>query len=503
MLGTSFTADAFVVATRIPNLLRRLAGEGAMTGAFVPVFTAWRVDKGEAASWDFARRMFWTVAVLMSGVLVVGLLVAPWLVRFFFALSDEPSQWTLAVTMTRITFPYCVLIALAALASASLNSVRVFGLPAATSIFLNLAIIAAGLLAWWRGFAEPAIILAVGYVLGGALQLLVQLPSLARRGMPFGFKLGFKHAAVRRVGVLMLPAVAGVGIHQINVLIGTVFASLTEGWISALYYADRIMELVLGVYAISVATVVLPVMSQQAAENKLEAMRDTLGFALRNVAFIVIPAMVGVMILRDPITRVLFERAEFGSTSTELTSWALLFYAVGLPAFASVRLLVQGFYAMQDTKTPVRAAALALVTNLIFCVLLIRPLGQGGLALAVSLAAYANLVVLYWIFRRRLGAMDERRMLVSLVRIGLAAALMGGACWWVLHGTSWLHTEQLVPLAGMLLVTIAGGLLLYIGVAWVFGAEELSEFFMLVSGRQLPKRLAGLPAVLPNMMGPK
>jgi putative peptidoglycan lipid II flippase len=503
LLGTSFAADAFVLATRIHNLLRRMTGEGAMTGAFVPVFTSWRVEKGEEESWDFARRMFWTMAVLMAGVLVIGLLITPWLVRLFTAMSPEPGQWTLAVTMTRITFPYILLITLAALASASLNSVRVFGLPAATSIFLNMAIIGAGFIAWWSGSTEPAIVLAVGYVIGGALQFLIQVPSLIKKGMPFGIRFGFDHPAVRRVGVLMLPAFAGLGIHQINVLISTIFASKGAGWMSALYYADRVMELVLGAYAVSVATVILPVMSQQAAEKKLDGMKETLGFSLRNVAFLVIPAMAGLLLLREPIIRLLFERKAFDASSTELTTFALLFYAIGLPAFAAVHILVRGFYALQDMKTPVRAAGVALVVNVLFCALLINPLRQGGLALAASLAGYANLFVLYMVFRRRWGAIDERRMAFSLFRIGLATALMGAACWWVVARTALLQTGHLAFLLGGLSVTIAGAVVLYAGLAWTLGANELNEFLVLVTGRQLPGKLASLQAVLPTTLGQK
>lgn len=502
LLGTSFMADAFVLATRIPNLLRRLTGEGAMTGAFVPVFTSYRAEKGEEESWDFARRMFWTLALLMLGVLAVGLLITPWLVRLFTAMSPEPGQWTLAVLMTRITFPYIVLITLAALASASLNSVRVFGLPAAASIFLNVAIIGAGLIAWWLGSAEPAIVLAIGYVIGGALQFLIQVPALIKRGMPFGFRLGFRHPAVRRVGLLMLPAMAGLGVHQINVLVSTVFASKGEGWMSALYYADRVMELVLGVYAISVATVILPLLSQQAVEKKWDRMKETLGISLRNVAFLIVPAMAGLIVLREPIIRLLFERKAFDSASTELTSFALLFYAAGLPAFAAVQILVRGFYALQDTKTPVRAATVALAVNIVFCAVLVAPLRQGGLALAATLAAYSNLGVLYWIFRRRLGGVDERKLLVSLVRISLATVLMGAACWWV-AGTLLLQTHDLVPLLLWLSATILGSAGLYAGLAWLFGAEELNEFLLLVTGRQLPGGVASLQAVWPATAGQK
>ncbi|MEE8201958.1 MAG: murein biosynthesis integral membrane protein MurJ [Candidatus Acidoferrales bacterium] len=497
LLGTSRAGDAFVIAFRIPNLLRRLMAEGAMTGAFIPVFTSYRSEQTEAESWDLVRRMFWTLATVLAGVTVLGVIFAPQLVRLFTLFSREPEQWSLAVDLTRITFPYCVLVALTALAGAALNTVRVFGLPASVPIFLNIAIITAAVAAWWGDMADPAIALALGVVLGGLLQLLVQLPALLRRGMRFGFRLGFGHAGVRRVARLMLPAVAGVGVYQINVLVSTIFASQEEGWIAALYYADRLMEVALGAYAISVATVVLPVMSRQAAEKKFDEMRSTLEFSLRNVAFIVVPATVGLILLREPLVRMLFQHRAFGSTSTELTAWALLFYALGLPAFSAVRLLVQGFYATQDTATPVRVAVVALVANVVLCFLLVGPLRHGGLALATSLASYLNFLILYMIFRRRLGAVNEARLAFSVGRALVAAAGMGALLWLLRTEWSWMSAPGLAQLLPACLATVAAGMASYLALAWLLRAEELSEVYTLVTGRRMKEGIPRVQAAVP------
>ncbi|MBI2956763.1 MAG: murein biosynthesis integral membrane protein MurJ [Acidobacteria bacterium] len=499
LLGTSLAADAFVIAFRIPNLLRRLMADGAMTAAFIPVFTSYRAERSQAEAWALARRMFWTLAALLAGVTVLGIFLAPALVRLFTLASPQPEQWTLAVFLTRIIFPYCALISLTALAGAILNTLRVFGLPAAVPIFLNLAIIASAVVAWWLGYAEPAVALAVGVVVGGVLQFVVQLPALIRRGMRFGFELAFRDAGVRRVGRLMLPAVAGVGLYQVNVLVTTIFASRQEGWISALFYADRIMEVALGAYAISVATVVLPLMSQQAVEKKLDQMRDTLTFALRNVAFIVIPAAVGLMVLRDPIVRVLFQHKSFSATSTELTAWALLFYALGLPAFAAVRLVVQGFYAIEDTATPVRVAAVALVANLVLCFLLVGPLRHGGLALATSLASYLNLILLYALFRRRVGPVGEGRLAASLLRTCAASAGMGVLCWFLSAELALMQVANFAVLLARFVATLAAGLGSYLLLAWLLRAEEMSEVYTLVTGRRARKdRVAGVHAAVPS-----
>jgi len=481
LLGTSLAADAFVIAFRIPNLLRRLTAEGAMTGAFIPIFSQYRSQR-PAEAWDFANRVFWTLAAVLTGVTLAGMLFAPGLVRLFTLLSTEPGEWELAVLLTRIIFPYCTLIGLAALASAALNTLGSFGLPASTPIFLNVAILGAAAAAYLTGYPEPAIALAVGVVAGGVLQLGVQVPGLWRRGMRFPWGFGFSHPGVQRVARLVLPAFAGVGIYQVNVLISTVFATspwVPRGSVAALYYADRVMEVALGAYAISVATVILPLMSRQAADRNLEGMKRTLGFAFRNVGFIVIPASVGLIVLHEPIIRVLFQHAAFGSDSTALTARALVYYALGLPAFAAVRLVVQAFYALEDTATPVRMAGVALVANVVLCAVLVRPLQHAGLALATSLASVVNFVSLYYLLRRRIGALDEGAVVRSLFRTAGMAAVMGGLCW-LLSGTLGLGASQ--PFASLLLrfgLTLVLALALYGFLAWVLRAEEWREFRML------------------------
>lgn len=490
LLGTSLAADAFVIAFRIPNLLRRLTAEGAMTGAFVPVFSHYRAERtGEA--WEFAERMFWTLASVLAGVTLLGIVFAPAIVRVFTLLSPTPGEWSLAVLLTRIIFPYCVLIALAALASATLNTLGVFGLPASTPIFLNLAIIGAAAVAYVTGYEQATIALAVGVVVGGVLQLGLQLPALWRRGMRFRFGVSFRHPGVRRVARLLVPAFAGVGIYQVNVLVSTIFATsawVPEGSVAALYYADRVMEVALGVYAISVATVILPLLSQQAVAGELGAMKKTLSFAFRNVGFIVVPAAVGLIVLHGPIIRVLFQHAAFGSESTALTARALIFYAVGLPAFAAVRLVVQAFYALQDTVTPVRMAAAALVANIVFCSVLVVPLQHAGLALATSLASYLNFFSLYWVLRRRVGAVDEPAVGASLARTAAASAGMGVLCWGLNRAVGLMAVESFRTLVLWFGLTLVAALAVYALLAWLLRAEELTEMRALIVRRQ--ERLA-------------
>lgn len=505
LLGTSLTADAFVVAYRIPNLLRRLTAEGAMTGAFVPIFSHYRTERpGEA--WDFARTMFWTLATVLAGVTVLGVVFAPAIVRAFTLWSPQPEQWSLAVLLTRVMFPFCVLIALAALASAALNTVGSFGLPAATPIFLNLSLIGAAVVVYVTGYRDAALVLAAGVVVGGLVQLVVQLPALWRRGMRFDFGVSFAHPGVRRVARLLLPAFAGVGIYQVNVLISTIFATsawVREGSVAALYYADRVMEVALGAYAISVATVILPVLSQQAAAQDHSGMGRTLGFAFRNVGFIIIPASVGLIVLNGPIIRALFEYRAFNATSTALTAQALVFYAIGLPAFAAVRLVVQAFYALQDTLTPVRLAAIALVANIILCYVLVQPMQHAGLALATSLASYLNFFSLYLLLRRRIGGTEERVVGRSLLRTGLASAAMAVICWVLNRALGLMQIESAGALIVSFVLTLAAALVAYGLFAWLLGAEELGELRSLLARRRQPARENEPRAVAPSVSSNK
>ena len=469
--------DAFVIAIRLPALLRLVTSGGGLGAAFIPVFSSWRVEKGEAEAWDFARKSFWTVALIATVITVLGLIFTPQIVWLFTFMSSPDTDWSLAVFLTRITFPFVLTVSLVALAAAALNSVGIFGIPAAVSIFLNLSIIGAGGLAWYMGAAQPAIYLAVGYMIGGAIQLVILLPTVVRRGMPIGVRIDMNHPAIRRVSTLMVPALASIGFYQINVLVSTGFASTSEGWMSALFYANRLSDLIMGVVVISVTTAALPMLSQQAAAGHMQEMRDTLGFALRNVSFVVIPAAAGLIMLREPIVRVLFEHGAFDSTSTLLTTSPLLFYAIGLPAVAWVRVLVQGFFAVQDTRSPAVGAAVAVVANVALCALFVGPFAHGGLALAPTIASFMNLAIIYWMFRKKEGGLAERRIISSVTKSMAAAAVMSAGCWYLLQTPLLDASNSFLEQAAGLAVAILAGVLLYAGAAWVLRSEELRGLF--------------------------
>lgn len=484
VLGTTLSADSYYLAYGIPNLFRRLVGEGSLTASFIPIFTQYLTAKSKKEVWEFANRLFWTLAMVLAVMTALGIVFSPYLVRVLTMFSATTTEWELAVHLNRIIFPYLFFIGLAALSMAILNSFHVFGLPAATPILLNLAIIAASFPFFLRYFPEPGVALSLGVLLGGALQFLIQMPQLRERGMTFDFGVSFSHPGIRAVGKLMVPGFFGIGVYQINFLVDRVFATaakMPEGSLASLNFADRVTELVLGGYAIAVATAILPIMSRQAAERDVTGLKHTLAFSLRIVSFITIPATVGMMVLARPIIEVLFQHGRFTAESTALTSWALFFYATGLPAFAAVKLVVPAFYSTKDTKTPVAVAASAVVVNLLFNGLFYRLFfdffRNGGPAFATALAAYFNCLILLWVFRRRFGEFAERPMLSSIAKIGLCSAAMGIFCWAMLRV---LHFEQFVRLwhrIGIFVFIIGAATGFYLALAWMLRCEELHEVY--------------------------
>jgi putative peptidoglycan lipid II flippase len=484
LLGTSLAADSFVLAYRIPNLFRRLVAEGSMTASFIPVFTTYMREKSTDELWGFANRLFWTLAMVVAVITVLGMVFSPAVVHTFTASSSSHESWDEAIKLNRIIFPYLFFVALAALAMGILNCFHIFGLPAASSVFLNLAIILFSIGAVWKYFKDPAVSLAVGVLVGGALQFLIQVPSLVRKGMRFDFGVSFSHPGIRNVARLMLPRFFGIGIGQINLFVDTYFstaARMPSGSLAALYVSDRVMELVLGGYAIAVATAILPMMSHQAAANDFEALKKTLTFAVRIVAFITVPAALGLMILREPIIRVLFQHGQFVAESTRLTARALLYYAIGLPALASVKLVVPAFYSARDTKTPVIVAGISMAINIalnvVFLEYFFKRVQNGGPALATALACYFDFFALFIIFRLRYGSMGTFEVLRSFWKIFICSGIMGVACWFANHYTEFtMHSRFSVQLL-VFAALIVGATVLYLSLAWLLRCREIHEVY--------------------------
>jgi putative peptidoglycan lipid II flippase len=491
LLGTTGIADAFVLAYRIPNVLRRLVGEGSMTASFIPVFTDYMRNRTKEETWEFANRLFWTFSVFVAALAVLGVVFSPLAIRLF-SMFGKNQVRAEAIYLNRLMFPYILFIGMAAIAMAILNCFHIFGMPAATPILLNLSFIVFSVAAVWRYFGSPASALAVGVLVGGILQFFLQVPQLVRKGMSFKFGVSFTDPGVRRVARLMLPGFMGIGIAQINLLVDTIFANnrrMPEGSLVSLYVADRVTELVLGGYAIAVATAILPMMSHQASAGDFDGLKKTFGFALRIVSFITIPAAVGLVILREPIVQVLFQHGLFVAESTRLTARALLYYAMGLPAFAAVKLIVPAFYSTQDMRTPVILAIFSLVVNivlnLIFLFYFFARVQNGGPALASVLASYLNVGLLFVVFRLRFGRLGTWDILGSVGKIAICSAGMGALCWSTLWYSHFRSIQSFLPRLTIFAGLIAGATLAYLGLAWLFRCDEIQEVYGIAFRREV------------------
>ena len=426
-MGAGPGADAFFVAFRIPNLLRRLSAEGAFSAAFIPTYVETLQKDGSSEAARLARITFTFAAIVLAVVTVAGIIFSPWIVRVVApGFLDNPSKFELTVHLNRIMFPYIFFISLVALAAGVLNSMGHFGAPAAAPVLLNIAMIASVAIFCTSFNVPPFYALAWGVVAGGILQLLLQLPYLVAVGVRLRPDFHFRHPALKKVGTLFVPAAFGGAVYQINVMVGTILASwLPAGGVSWLYYADRIVELPLGVFGIALGTAVLPSMSRQATNGDLTALSRSVSFALRLTAFFTIPAMVALILLREPILSVLFQRGRFTWVDTQATAYALLWYTVGLWAFSGLKVVTQAFYSMMDTRTPLWVAIGAVIVNLGAGLLLMGPMKQGGLALATSLSAAFNVSVLFAILIRRLGQFPIGEFASSLTKISIASLIMG------------------------------------------------------------------------------
>jgi len=472
-LGTSSGADAFTIAYIIPNLLRRLTGEGTMSAAFVPIFTQVKKEESREKLWKFANTFFFDLTLVMALLTVAGILLSPLLVQIIApGFKDVSGKWELTVVLTRLMFPYIFLISLAALAMAILNSFHKFVVPAFTPVLFNLAIICLAALFASKA-REPAYIFALGVVLGGIFQLVFQLPFLWKKGMRFKFGLSFSHPAVRKVGTLMVPGLFGLGIIQINLAVSRVMASLLEeGSVSSLYYATRVRELTLGLFSIALSIALLPTLSELAAQKDIESMKKTLIFSFKMIFLITLPAMVGLLLLNQQIIQVLFQRGLFSEQSTTMTATCLFYFSLGLPFISVVKILASAFFSLKDTKTPVIVAFFVMIAYLTLSLILMKPLRVGGIALALSLAEAFNCLLLFVLLERKIGRTARKEIFFSFFRSSLAAILTGAAIWFFIGHFDFQRLEFLKQL-GTLLAAILLGILIYVVLSLIVNSKDL------------------------------
>jgi len=482
--GAGMAADAFFVAFRIPNLWRRLVGEGSLTISFIPVYTEYLTQRSEEETRKITHIAFTIAAVILLILTILGVFFSPILIRIIApGFIHIPEKFQLTVTLNRIIFPYLFFMGLFALSMGILNSQRHFFAPAIAPIFLNISIIVSVFLLY-HTFQIPVISLALGVLAGGIIQFLFQIPFLWKKRITFRFNFDFRHPAIKRIGLLMIPGLIGTAVYQINVFIDTIFASfLPSGSVSYLFFADRLMEFPLGIFAIAVGMASLPSLSGLAAKGKIEELKETLSFTFRLVSFISVPAMIGLISLKTPIVNLLFQRGLFDYSATEKTAFALLFYSVGLWAIAGARTIVPAFYSLQDTWTPLKIALICLGANVIFIGIFIIPLKHGGLALATSLSSTLNLILLFWKLNRKLGKIDVMKNVKSLLRdilcsipMGLAAYLICSLGDWTVSG----HAIEKVCLLGLGMVI---GLGIYLACSFWTKNEEMLFLLKMIRRR--------------------
>ncbi len=478
--GTGLAAEAFVVSFKLPNLFRDLVGEGAMNAAIVPVLSETRTLKGE----EEFKRLVGALGIWILGALTLitafGVIFAPAVVHLVApGFAADPEKFELTISLTRLIFPFIFLIGLSAFLMGVLNTMQNFGSSALGPAVQNLMMIGA------LAFAVPhwgVESLAWGVLLGGLLQCLLQVGAFLKIGVRWT-KDAIWHPGVQKVLRLLVPRVWGTAVYQVSVFVDTIIASFTvivgDGGQSALYYSSRLFQLPLAIFAVSLSQASLPALSRHAAEKDQKGFSASLDFTIKNAVFTALPASVGLAVFSTEIIEILFKRGAFGDESVRVTAEALFYFSLGLVSCAAIKVLVSAFYAMQDTRTPVKTATMCLGINVLLSTSFMWTLKIGGLALATSLAATVNACVLYWILVKRLGPEHKTRPWNSIFKSCAAAVVMGAACWGLFR--PWVRSAiEAAPDGGgsghaalfRLLLSVAAGALAYWAAALILKSEE-------------------------------
>ncbi|MDR0977664.1 MAG: murein biosynthesis integral membrane protein MurJ [Endomicrobium sp.] len=471
LFGAGMFADAFYAAFRIPNLFRRIFGEGSFSAAFIPVFSGYLHTESKDEVQKFLNAVFTILVFTLLALSFLGVLFAPFLVKIMvWGFSDSSEKIQLTIELARLLFPFILFVCLAAFLLAVLNTLQSFFIPAAAPAVLNFSEII------YMLAVAPALIcqnqikgLAVSVVAGGALYFLVQYPKLKSLGWRLKFTLDLKHAGINKIVLLMVPSLIGLSVEQINTFVDNICASfLPSGSITALYYSNRLMQLPLAVFGLAFASVSLPLMSKAYAEKDMSDLKKSLSYSVRFTNFAMLPAAAGLMSIGLPIIKILFEHGHFTYAASILTNNALFYYSLGLPAYAGSRIFANAFYSFQDTKTPVKAAVWAMMLHIILCVVLMRPMGAGGLAFATALSSYFNFAVLAVYLKKRVNGIGVKLMCFSFCKSLIASVASAAAAF------------NICTIEGNLLVSVpsavVAGIAVFVVSAYILRSEELKTF---------------------------
>lgn len=533
--GAGFLTDAFVVAFRIPNLLRDLFAEGALSAAFVTTFTAYSLDpkKGDAAAWRLANMVMNLLVIILSVITILGIVFAPYIVAFMTMNFDfnpntfqltvssgfSPEKAALATTLTRIMFPFLLAVAVAAVAMGVLNTKKVFGIPASASTMFNVGSIIGGIgFAYllsgggWISPQDPAVVpsraaqlaimgMGIGTLIGGVLQFAIQVPALRRVGFRYQPILSLRDEGVRQVMKLMAPAVIGTAAVQINVMINTMFASDISGAPSWLTFAFRLMQFPIGVFGVAIGTATLPAISRFAKTRDMDNFRETLASSISLVFLLTLPSACGLIVLGQPIIKLIYERGAFTGFDTQMTATALAAYSIGLTGYAAIKVLSPAFYALGDARTPMVISLLSIVTNIVANLAFknvfasfqtaLAPNGYAhvGLAFSTSCVALINFFALLFLMRRKVGNIHARRILSSFARTAVAACALSITSYALYRlllnalGDATLYTQLILTL-----LPIACGAAVFFAVARLLRIRELEHAVNSIAGRFRRKR---------------
>ncbi len=515
--GAGFLTDAFQVAFRIPNVLRDLFAEGALSAAFVKVFTDYQILKSEEEAWKLASLVLNCLVVVLSGITILGIIFSPQIVGLI-ADGFSPEKAALATTMTRIMFPYILFVAMAALAMGVLNTKGNFGVPASSSTVFNIVSIFLGLaFAYWLSGGEwitpgkneiatdkaqwAVIGMSIGTLFAGASQFVMQVPSLLKLGFRFSPVLNFADEGVKKVARLMAPAILGTSAVQINVMVNTFFVSQIDGGVSWLGYAFRLMQFPIGVFGVAIGTASIPVLSRLASKRSFGEFRDTLSSSIKLVFLLTLPSACGLVVLGEPIIRLIYARGAFKESDVPMTAYALAAYAIGLTGYAAIKILSPAFYALDDAKTPMIIALASIAVNAVACYFFMElfsnygvttqyPNGYAhvGVALATSCVALVNFFALALMMKKRINRINGGDIFASFVKIAIASAIMSVVCWFSYKYLTNLFADKtfFIKLIEAFVPIILGGITFLI-VAKLVGVSELNQFINMFNKKVLKK----------------
>lgn len=485
-------ADAIYAAFRIPNLLRDLFAEGVLSKAFITTFTETEMKDGPEAAWRLANRTLHLLGLCLGLITCIGMLAAPAIVDAMlagpgFEIALDPalhygftSKRELTVFLTRIMFPFLMLVSFAALAMGMLNSKGIFGIPAWSSSFFNITALIVGVAGYYLApvlHLHPTTGMAAGFLTGGAAQFLVQIPSLRRTGYRYRWTVSLRDPRVRQVLRLMAPMLIGAAALQVNIFANAFFASQGSGWLTWITWAFRLLHLPIGIFGVAISTVALPDLSRHTAAGNIEAFRQAFSRALRLVLFLTIPATAGLMLLSEPVSRLIFQGGAAGAEDVLQTARALFFYSLGLCGYSAVKICTDGFYAFQDTRTPVKISLFTIALNILLNYVFIMHLGLDHRSLALSTACTItiNFLALAFLLRRKVGSLEGRRVTFAALRVVLATLIFAPACWWVAQWTqaTWGNATLSARLAAVCLPVVTS-VFLFVAACRLLKIEELN-----------------------------